>query len=285
MRYKVTHTTTYDYAESVSVSHHLAHLSPRQCDGQRVEHHAWRIDPAPAVISEHVDYFGNTVTFFAVQGPHRRLTVTSHGTIDVASRMPMAASSPAWEIVRDRCADEHGMFDFVVDSPLVSTHARYADYAVASFPSGRPVLDALIDLTARIHRDFTFDPGTTDVATRLDDVFRRRAGVCQDFAHMAIACLRSLGLPTRYVSGYIETAPPPDTPRLTGADASHAWVSVHVAGDGWVDIDPTNNLVTPERHLTIGWGRDYSDVSPIRGVILGGGEHRSRVAVDVVRQP
>ena len=284
MRYDIRHTTTYEYAESVSVSHHVARLAPRQSDRQQLVHHVWHIDPVPAVISRHTDYFGNTVTFFAVQGPHNRLTVTSRGVVDVMAARPIPETSPAWEVVRDRSADDlPGVFEFVLNSPLVTAHAQYLEYASPSFPSGRPALEGVSDLTRRIHHDLHFDPGATDVATALDEVFRRRSGVCQDFAHLQIACLRSLGLPARYVSGYLETAPPPNRPRLVGADASHAWVSVYVDGADWVDVDPTNNLVPADRHITLGWGRDYSDVSPIRGVILGGGDHRSRVAVDVVR--
>jgi transglutaminase-like putative cysteine protease len=271
VRYEITHVTVYDYEDSVSVSHHVARLAPRAGDRQRIIAHDWDIDPRPAVMSDHVDYFGNTVTFFAVQGPHSRLTVTSRGRVEVADAAAVPPSSPPWESARDLRAPElAGAFEFALDSPLVAAHRRYAAYAQPSFPADRPLLDAVADLTARINRDLRFEPGATSIATPLEQVFTSRRGVCQDFAHLQIACLRSLGLAARYVSGYLETAPPPDHPRLVGADASHAWVSVYVPGTGWVDVDPTNNLVP-------------ADVSPIRGVILGGQEHESRVAVDVVR--
>jgi transglutaminase-like putative cysteine protease len=284
IRYDIRHATVYEYDDSVSVSHHVARLRPRRMDRQLVVRHEWNIEPEPAVVSEHADYFGNIVTFFAVEGPHDRLTITSRGAVDLMDAAPLPSQSPAWETVRDRSADELvDVFEFMVDSPLVSAHAQYASYGLASFPSGQPLLEGVIDLTRRIHEDLRFDPTATDVTTPLDEVFRRRSGVCQDFAHLQIACLRSLGLAARYVSGYLETTPPPDAPRLVGADASHAWVSVYVLGHGWVDVDPTNNLVPADKHITLGWGRDYTDVSPIRGVILGGGEHRSRVAVDIVR--
>ena len=285
-RYEIIHTTTYEYSESVSVSHHVARLTPRQSDRQQLVHHEWHINPGPAVTSKHTDYFGNTVTFFAIQGPHNRLAVTSRGAVEVGAAEPLPAASPAWEDVRDRSAtDDPEVFEFGVASPLVPAHPQYLEYARSSFPSRRPILEGLADLTRRIHQDLRYDPGSTTVTTPLEEVFRRRSGVCQDFAHLQIACLRSLGLAARYVSGYLETAPPPDRPRLVGADASHAWVSVYVTGVGWIDVDPTNNLVPAHRHITLGWGRDYSDVSPLRGVILGGGEHRSHVAVDVFRSP
>ena len=285
MRYEVSHVTVYEYDDSVSVSHHVARLRPQVTARQRLIRHDWQIDPAPAVLTEHTDYFGNAVAFFAVQGPHHRLTVTSRSLVDLLPPPPVPERSPPWEEIREHAPDHDGsVFEFVVDSPLAASSAEYAAYAAPSFPAGRPIVDAVIDLTARIHRDLRFDRGATSVTTPVAEVFRRRSGVCQDFSHLQIACLRSLGLPARYVSGYLETAPPPNAPRLVGVDASHAWVAVYVTGHGWIDVDPTNDLVPAGRHITLGWGRDYSDVSPIRGVILGGGDHRSRVAVDVVPQ-
>jgi transglutaminase-like putative cysteine protease len=285
MIYDITHVTEVDYEERVSVSHHVARLKPRPADRQVPLTHTWAFDPVPAVLREHQDIFGNTVAFFAMQGPHRRLSVTSRAAVDVAAPDPLPARSPAWETVRggiDALAVD--VFDFVVDSPLVSAGAAYAAYAAESFPTGRAIVDGLVDLTHRLHRDLSFAPGVTTVATPVADVFRLRRGVCQDFAHLQIACLRSLGLPARYVSGYLETSPPHDEPRLIGADASHAWVALFVPGTGWIDADPTNDRVPVDRHVTLAWGRDYADVSPIRGVILGGGEQRTRVAVDIARR-
>jgi transglutaminase-like putative cysteine protease len=285
MIYDITHVTEVEYEERVSVSHHLARLTPRRADRQSPLAHTWAFDPAPAVLREHHDIFGNPVAFFAMQGPHRRLSVTSRAAVDVAAPAPLPARAPAWETVRDGDnALPIDVFDFVVDSPLVAAGPAYATYAAESFPRGCPIVDGLVDLTRRLHRDLTFAPGVTTVATPIADVFRLRRGVCQDFAHLQIACLRSLGLPARYVSGYVETSPPRDEPRLIGADASHAWVALFVPGTGWIDADPTNDRVPVDRHVTLAWGRDYGDVSPMRGVILGGGEQRTRVAVDIARR-
>jgi transglutaminase-like putative cysteine protease len=285
MIYDITHVTEFEYEERVSVSHHVARLTPRRSDRQRPLAHTWTFEPRPAVLREHLDCYENPVTFFAVQGPHRRLIVTSRAAVDVAPAPPLPGDSPAWETVRDGMeALPVAVYDFAVDSPMAAAAPAYAAYAAASFTPGRPVVEALVDLTRRLHADLTFAPGSTTIATPVAEVFRRRAGVCQDFAHLQIACLRSLGLPARYVSGYLETSPPPDEPRLVGADASHAWVSLFVPGSGWIDADPTNDRVPADRHVTVAWGRDYGDVSPIRGVIHGGGEQHTRVAVDLVRR-
>ena len=229
MIYDITHVTEFDYEERVSVSHHVARLTPRRSGRQTPLAHTWAFDPAPAVLREHQDVFGNPVAFFAMQGPHRRLSVTSRAAVDVAAPPPLPARSPAWETVRDGVdALPVEVFDFVVDSPLVAAGPAYAAYAAASFPPGRAIVDGLVDLTRRLHEDLEFAPGATTIATPIAEVFRQRSGVCQDFAHLQIACLRSLGLPARYVSGYLETSPPPDEPRLVGVDASHAWIALYV---------------------------------------------------------
>lgn len=282
MRYEVTHATTYDYSDSVSVSHHVARLTPRALPGQHVLHHEIAIDPEPAVTSAHEDYFGNIVTSFGMQGPHQRLSVVARSVVETAATA-VPDDTPAWDAVCAATKDEIEACEFVFDSPRVRAGTEYAEYAAPSFKPRRPLLEAVADLTARIHEDLTYEPGATSVATTLDEVFRKRRGVCQDFAHFEIACLRAVGLAARYVSGYLETAPPPNRPRLVGADASHAWVAVYCPGSGWIDLDPTNNLAPASGHITLAWGRDYGDVSPIRGVILGGGDHKWRVAVDVVR--
>src|SRR5215207_9116338 len=240
MIYDITHVTEFDYESRVSVSHHVARLTPRRTDRQQPIEHAWRFDPPPAVLREHEDAFGNPVAFFAMEVPHRRLRVTARAVVDVTAPPALPAHSPAWENVRDDVgALPIEVFDFVVDSPLVAAGADYAAYAVESFPAGCPIGDGLADLTRRLHRDLTFAPGATTVATPVADVFAERRGVCQDFAHLQIACLRSLGLPARYVSGYLETSPPPDEPRLVGADASHAWIALYVPDVGWIAADPT----------------------------------------------
>jgi len=287
MHYAITHTTTYQYSDEVSVSHHLARLRPRQLPGQRCLRCEQQITPAPAVRSEHDDYFGNAAMFFAIYEPHEQLEVCTRTEVEVSpAAMPPAAETPPWESVRDgftgdMSSEALAAYEFIFDSALVKATAEFAAYATESFPPQRPLMEGVIDLTRRIHQDFTFDPKATSVATPLNEVLSSRRGVCQDFAQLQIACLRSLGLPARYVSGYLETKPPPGRPRLAGADASHAWVSVYSPGAGWIYVDPTNNLAPANRHITLAWGRDFSDVSPIRGVILGGGEHTLKVAVDV----
>lgn len=288
MRYTVAHQTTYEYANAVSVSHHFARLTPRQSQHQRCLNHSLQVDPSPALKSDRVDYFGNQTTFLTVEGAHTHLTVIASSTVEVSPRPArQPKDTPPWESVRGLClgdrltaAFEAGEFAF--DSPIIQRNCLFADYAAPSFPVGRPILEAVLDLTGRIHGEFKFDPKATTVATPLEQVFKQRGGVCQDFAQLEIACLRSLGLPARYVSGYLETIPPPGKPKLAGADASHAWVSFYCPECGWMDVDPTNNLMPSERHITLAWGRDFSDVSPLRGMIVGGGKHRVKVAVDVL---
>jgi transglutaminase-like putative cysteine protease len=283
--YHVVHTTRYTYTESVSVSHHVARLSPRALTYQECLTHVLEIDPPPSVQGSHVDYFGNLTTFFAMQGAHSGLTVTARSTVSVSPRpAPDPSATPPWEAAADRDSLPVDALDAIFDSLSIAASPLFADYARPSFPAGRPLLEAVLDLTARLYDDFTFDPEATTVTTPLADVFRLRRGVCQDFARVEIACLRSLGIPALYVSGYLETAPPPGKPRRIGADASHAWLAVHCPGSGWIDVDPTNNLMPSTGHITLGWGRDYGDVSPIRGVILGGGGHSLQVNVDVVRE-
>lgn len=287
MNYEIIHTTTYDYRDAVSVSYHVLRLNPRGLSHQRCLSHEVHIDPQPAVAKSHVDYFGNTVTFVTVEGPHKRLTVKSVSQVSVTRPpLPLAQETPAWETAREFCRGEQigtalDASEFIFDSPLIKAADDFADYARQSFAKDRPILEAVLDITRRLHSDFKFDPEATTLATPLEEVFRNRRGVCQDFAQLEIACLRSLGLPARYVSGYLETDPPPGQPRLAGADASHAWISFYAHGIGWIDVDPTNNLLPTTRHITVAWGRDYSDVSPINGIIRGGGQHRVRVSVDV----
>jgi transglutaminase-like putative cysteine protease len=290
MNYQVSHTTTYEYTEPVALCHNLAHLTPRTVDRQRCQHSSLAIEPSPDFISERVDYFGNPAIFFAVQKPHRKLIVNARHFIEVT---PQAAAgppaTPSWENVRHQLQNDRS--PAVLDSYQMVFDARYARaspeaaaYARPSFDPGRPLFDAVLDLTRRIHHDFLYDPRATTVATPLQEVFAHRRGVCQDFAHLQIACLRSLGLAARYISGYLCTQGQTGQNRLVGADASHAWVAVFCPGHGWLDVDPTNNQIPGVNHLVLAWGRDYDDVSPIRGVILGGGNHTVKVGVDVVRQ-
>jgi transglutaminase-like putative cysteine protease len=286
--FDIAHTTTYDYRSPVTVAHHLLRLAPRRLRRQMRLAHELDLQPAPASLNRHTDYFGNEVAFTVLEGAHRQLRVTARSRVAVgAAFIPDAAETPAWENVRNLCrvdlsASVLDAGEFTFGSPLVPLDTPFTDYARESFPPGRNLLEAVLDLTARIHRDFKFDPTATTVATPLAQVLEQRRGVCQDFAHLQIACLRSFGLPARYVSGYLETVPPPGQPKLFGADASHAWVSFFCPGLGWIDVDPTNNLLPSMQHITLGWGRDYGDVSPIRGVLVGGEEHTLSVAVDVV---
>jgi len=279
----------YSYRTDVSVSHHLAHLHPRELPRQQVTDFKMTVDPPPAVMVERTDYYGNATAFFTIGNPHDRLVVTARSRVQVSTpTLPAPAGTPSWQQVRDRCASDvltpdSEMGEFRFDSPHVTRRAAFAEYAAPAFTKDRPLLEAVLDFNSRVFRDFRFDPRATTVATPVDEVFKRRRGVCQDFAHLAVACLRSLGLPARYVSGYLETQPPAGKTRLVGADASHAWFSVWCPGFGWIDADPTNNLLPGDRHVTLAWGRDFSDVSPLRGVVVGGGGHSLGVSVDVAR--
>jgi transglutaminase-like putative cysteine protease len=282
--YDVVHTTAYDYSESVAVSHHVARLSPRGLPNQQPLHHDLQIEPPPAVMTTHTDYFGNAVTYFAMQGSHKRLTVRARSRVALQpTTVPSPLATPPWETVADRAALPLEAVEFLFDSGLIRPGADVVAYARASFRAGRPLLDAVLELTRRINDDFTFDTKATTITTSLAQVFKSRRGVCQDFARLEIACLRSLGLPARYVSGYLETVPLPGRPRMLGADASHAWLAVYCPDAGWIHVDPTNNVLPSCSHVTTAWGRDYDDVSPVRGVILGGGNHTLRVNVDVLR--
>jgi transglutaminase-like putative cysteine protease len=289
MQYQVTHTTTYEYSEPVSLCQNLAHLTPRDVPEQQCLRTALSVAPQPAVLSDRIDYFGNPSTFFAVQEPHRELVATASHLIRLAPRpAPDPAASPPWEEVRDRLPADRSLatleaYQFVFGSRYTPASPELAAYALHPFAPGRPFLESVLDLTARIHHDFVYDPRATTVATPLKEVFAKRRGVCQDFAHLELACLRSLGLAARYVSGYLCTNPTHGQRRLLGADATHAWLSVWCPRLGWVDVDPTNDLVPSDKHILLAWGRDYDDVSPIKGVILGGGQHVVQVGVEVTR--
>lgn len=285
---RVVHETAYDYEEPVTTSHHEVHITPRD-DGatQACIEHEIVVSPTPAVLRARSDYFDNGTSYFGIHESHRALRVVARSVVQVGERsVPSPAQSTPWEQVRDRVArdrrrDVLRAYACVFDSPFIRASAELADLARPSFPAGRPLIEAMIDLTARIFTDFTYDPAATLISTPLAEVIRHRRGVCQDFAHLEIGCLRSLGLPGRYVSGYLITRPPPGKPRLVGADASHAWVSTFLPDFGWVDFDPANNVQPSASHIVVAHGRDFSDVTPVRGVILGGGRHRLRVSVDV----
>jgi transglutaminase-like putative cysteine protease len=283
MRYHVLHETHYRYESPVVLSQQLLHLKPRELPWQKLGSHRLTVDPEPGESGEREDYFGNPVTQFLVAAPHTALAVRSEAWLEVAPRAAPAAGAP-WEQVREqlaRPAAQHEPAQYLYESPQVECFRDLAEYAARSFAPGRHIVQAALDLTRRIHAEFKFDPRATSVATPLRQVLARRRGVCQDFAHLMIGCLRSLGLAARYVSGYILTTPPPGKPRRVGADASHAWVAVHCGEAGWVELDPTNDCLVDDEHVTLGWGRDFSDVTPMRGVILGGGEQELEVRVTV----
>jgi transglutaminase-like putative cysteine protease len=289
MRYRIIHRTTYTYENPVTVCHYLARLVPRALPDQDCPWHEVHVRPEPLARATRNDYFDNTTLYFEVQGAHTELEVIARSLVEVRpAPLVDPLDSPPWEDIRAalRQPAEPAWVDalgLVQPSPLIPAGPAFADYARPSFPAHRPILDAVCDLNRRLHEEFIFDPAATDVTTPVARVMETRRGVCQDFAQVMIACLRSIGLAARYVSGYIETLPPPGQERLVGADASHAWVSVFCGRQaGWMDADPTNNLLPSDRHVTIAWGRDFNDVSPLRGVTVGSGGQRLQVAVDVL---
>ena len=293
MKYRVVHRTEYVYGITVSQCHNLAHLRPRNLPAQQCLGHRLQIDPLPLDLAEHEDFFGNHVSYFSITQPHRTLTVTatSEVQLDIGSGQLALDRDMPWDEVRARLAqplteNTRENRQFVLDSPFAVAAPELAAYAAASFPPGRPLLEAVRELMQRVHQEFTYDSGFSTVSTPLAEVFSSRRGVCQDFAHLAIASLRSLGLAARYVSGYLETLPPPGQPKQQGADESHAWFSVYLPDVGWHDFDPTNNQVPLDQHVTTAWGRDYADVTPLKGVIFGGDPgHQPRVSVDMTRLP
>lgn len=286
-RLRVVHRTGFVYSQQVSIGHNAAWLTPLVHGWQ--QRITWQMDvcPEPARLTTRQDYFGNTVSYFSVEQPHTQFSVTASGEVLLGEPdWPEPLTTPAWEAVReqvhtDRSGPTLQAAEFLYISPMVEEFSELEAYARESFAPARPILDAALDLTLRIGADFAYAPQATTIATPLREVFEGRRGVCQDFAHLQIGCLRSLGLPARYVSGYLLTHPPPGKPRLIGADASHAWVQVFCGPAGWVDLDPTNRRLVGPDYITLAVGRDYGDVSPIRGVINGGGRHSMSVSVDV----
>ncbi|MGC1585456.1 MAG: transglutaminase family protein [Rhodomicrobium sp.] len=287
MNFEISHRTVYRYSAPVSQSHHLLHLEPRPYIRQTVLRHSLLIDPAPASKTDLIDDFGNPATIITVEQDHTELVIHSRAQVDVQAPPSFDPKrSASWNDVAAQLRASLGPETF--DAILYSCPSRYIRpsreifrYARPSFPEGRPLLEAVCDLTARIYQNFTYQSGATDVATPVEEVLRTRRGVCQDFAHLEIACLRAVGLAARYVSGYLLTRPPEGQPKLIGADASHAWISVWAPETGWMDFDPTNNITPKEEHIALAFGRDFQDVSPVSGVLLGGGEHEVEVAVDV----
>ncbi len=310
MKFRITHLTVFNYKHSVGLCQNEARLQPRnfwrqQCTSSQIE-----TTPEFTDYQERDDFFGNPVAYFAIHQPHFQLqvTATSHVNILKSSAAGNPTNPVTWQQVQkqlqetirppqyqtqsqsqtqqqnqDSLTELQEARPYVLDSPMITATAGLADYAKDSFLPERPLIETVMDLTQRIFSDFTYDPSFTTIATPLHEVLQHRRGVCQDFAHLAIGCLRSYGLAARYISGYIETLPAPGMPRLVGADASHAWFAVYVPGTGWLEFDPTNNSLPNDQHITLGWGRDYSDVTPLKGIAYGGGEHELSVSVDVLR--
>ncbi len=287
-RYRVVHETSYGYQSTVTLSQQYVHMTPRSFSHQQTESHQIWSDPAEENGVEGTDYFGNSTRHIAITHPHNTLLVHAESTVVLTARydLEQIKGTLPWEVLRDTIQqDQHPaaleVCRYLYSSPHVTCSAELADYARISYTQGRSLLDAALDLTHRIFDDFDFDDAATEISTPLEQVLKGRRGVCQDFAHLMIGCLRSLGLPIRYVSGYILTHPPEGEARMIGADASHAWVSVFCPSLGWVDFDPTNRCLVQCDHITLGWGRDFSDVTPMRGVVLGGGDQVLDVRVTV----
>jgi transglutaminase-like putative cysteine protease len=282
MIFRVLHTTTYSYSDPVSISFHEAVLTPRQTGRQTVLKAGLAVEPKVQNLTARQDYFDNIVTRFTVAGDHRKLEVESESLLGISdAAMREWSDCPPLETLVEqvrRCETEEDLkaYEYCFASQHAPRAPDLAAYARPSFPPGRPFLDGVRDLTLRIRKEFRYDPAVTTISTPVREVLENRHGVCQDFAHVMIGCLRSLGTPARYVSGYL-------VPRqgVVGDQASHAWISTYCPQFGWVDFDPTNGVVVSNGHLTVAWGRDYADVCPLRGVILGGGKHIVEVAVKV----
>lgn len=288
MKYRITHTTKYAYSEPVPVCHNKLHLAPRAKLDQRCIDFRLLVIPEPAAIVSSQDYFGNRTDYFSLTDAHRGLAVTATSMIDVdpPSQYDSEQLGRPWEEIAAmpqalaaEQALEHELLKF--PSEYIPLGEPFADYARKSFTPKRPIIEASLDLTRRIYEEFDYDPSTTNVSTPVEQVLAQKSGVCQDFAHFQIACLRSIGLAARYVSGYLRTIPPEGKPRLVGADASHAWLGVYCGELGWLDFDPTNDTRCGTDHITVAHGRDYGDVCPIQGVFVGGGDHGMSVYVDV----
>jgi transglutaminase-like putative cysteine protease len=288
MIFEISHRTSYRYRNPVAQSHHVVHLTPRAFTRQQVMRHGLLIEPAPAARIDRMDSFGNAASILIIDDEHTELVIHARSTVDVKPAVRAdVEQSPAWETVAQAARRGNELDLDVLEFIWPSRHTRVSsaiqDFARTAFPPERPVLAGAWDLTRHIFKEFKFDPTATDISTPVAQVLRDKRGVCQDFAHLTLAAMRSLGLPARYVSGYLMTQPPPGMPKLQGADASHAWVSVWSPGVGWIDFDPTNGVMPSDQHITVAVGRDYDDVSPISGVLLGGGDQIVTVGVDVTQ--
>jgi len=315
MRYRIKHSTEYIYNAKVSHCYNVAHIIPRTSSRQTCLWSEVKVEPLAAISSKQEDYYGNMAFHFEIQQPHTRLMITATSEVETHSQLsksPLLTQTQSqgpgsqsiqqlvmpfpqekglsWLDALKRLAEAHSPEDllareYLFDSPMIQATEALRAYAEPSFGNDRPLLAAVKDLTQRIFTDFTYDPQSTTVSTPLAEVLATKRGVCQDFAHLQIGCLRALGIPAKYVSGYIETIPPAGTIKLVGTDASHAWISVYSPLDGWIEFDPTNNCTAGTQHIITAWGRDYFDVTPLRGVIYGGGTGPvMNISVDVARR-
>jgi transglutaminase-like putative cysteine protease len=289
MKYHVTHTTDYIYQAPSSLCHNIMMQIPKDLPFQTLEHHEQIIDPEPQYLNRSVDFFNNQTVHFSIERTHSKLTATCKSTVALTSPAWMTANpdqTRPWEQVRDWLRTTEAMND-IRQFYLQSKHVNFADgvqeYALQCFTPGRPIMEAMLELNSKINADFTFTPGFTDISTPISEVFANKKGVCQDYAHFSLACLRSIGLAARYVSGYLETIPPPGKPKMVGADASHAWTALYIPDLDWVEFDATNNLLVDDQHIRVAVGRDFADVTPLKGIIYSAGKHSMEVSVDVNR--
>lgn len=286
IQYRVVHNTEYSYSSPVSLCHNQLRLAPRELPYQSVERTFVEISPIPTLRRSRIDRFGNQTEFFSIENQHNRMRVVAESIIRRSIPDHTNAHRESFSMVRKRLhnpsqAPDRIAQEFCFESKYIKTHGAFADYAIGCFENQRSLFDCVKDLTSKIHKEFKYTPNSTHVSTTPLDVLRQRQGVCQDFAHLQIACLRSLGLAARYVSGYILTHPAPGQTKLIGTDASHAWISVYLGEFGWFDFDPTNNQSPGNEHITVAWGADYSDVAPVTGLFIGGGLTQMTVGVDM----
>jgi len=282
------HNTTYEYSDQAALSQNELCLFPRNTFTQTCESKNLKIIPKPSTLELRMDYFGNHIHTFMVQQPHHKLEIITESVLNKTPPINIVPESTMpWENVsgilhEHKTIEDLDALQYIFPSSFIKLSSEFRAYALLSFAQGCPILVGALNLTDRIYKEFTYDKEATHIGISLNEVLKIKRGVCQDFAHFQIACLRSIGLAARYVSGYLETLPPPGKPKMVGVDASHAWLSIYVPTLGWVDIDPTNNMIPGERHVVVAWGRDYGDVTPVKGVIWGGGTHKLSVAVDVM---
>ncbi|WP_188150779.1 transglutaminase family protein [Teredinibacter waterburyi] len=291
MRYRIRHTTEYKYSARVANCYNLAYMVPRSSLRQTCDKNSISISPQPAFSNRQEDYFGNISHHFEIQQPHKNLVITAESEVDVNPQhsslnmdFGITCAEAKQILAKSKSLDVLLAREYMLDSSMVRASDELREYAAPSFTDDRPFVSAVADLTKRIFTEFTYSPEATTIATPLSEVLQTRKGVCQDFAHLQVGCLRSLGFPAKYVSGYIETLPAPGTEKLVGTDATHAWISVYSPTEGWFEFDPTNDQICGEQHIITAWGRDYFDVTPLRGVIFGGGDNPIlNVSVDVAR--